>query len=138
MDLSELDLIKSKLGVFLTKWTSHNNHLEAGFEIPYNRFIVIGINQNINSASGCSIDSCVRFIKSLEIEFEISLLDKLNVTYRQGEYIEYKPLKDFKNMVKNRSVSKKTIVFNNLVETKQSYISDWEVSLSESWHRRFL
>ena len=34
----------------------------------------------------------------------------------------YKPLKDFKTMAKNRAVSKKTIVFNNLVQNKAEYL----------------
>lgn len=44
----------------------------------------------------------------------------------------------FKKMVKNRSVSQNTVVFNNLVNTKAEYLEDWEVPLKDSWHGRFL
>ena len=37
------------------------------------------------------------------------------ISKAQGEYIVYKTLIDFKKMVKDKAVSKNTIVFNNLV-----------------------
>ncbi len=126
------------LDEFLTQWTAHGADLKAGFEIRYKRFIIIGLDQSLNGASGCSIDASVRFIQHLEQKFEVDLLDKMNVSYKQGEFVAYKPLKDFKKMAKARSVSKNTIVFNNLVATKQEYLEHWEVPASESWHSRFM
>ena len=123
---------------FLKQWTAHGSDLKAGFEIKYNRFIIIGLDQAEASASGCSIDASVHYIQSLENKYKVDLLDKMNVSYKQGEYIAYKDLKDFKKMAKERAVSKNTIVFNNLVATKQDYIENWEVPASESWHNRFM
>src|SRR5690606_34245358 len=96
--------ITNKLDNFLTEWTAHGANLKAGYEMPYRRFIVIGLDQEINAASGCSIDTSVRFIQDLEKEYQVDLLDKMNVSFKQGEYVAYKPLMDFKKMVKNRSV----------------------------------
>ena len=97
-----------------------------------------GKDQAEANASGCSIDASVHYIQSLENKYNVDLLDKMNVSYKQGEYIAYKELKDFKKMAKERAVSKNTIVFNNLVATKQDYIENWEVPASESWHSRFM
>lgn len=123
---------------FLTQWTAHGSDLEAGFEIRHNRFIVIALNQENASASGCSIDASVRFIMTLQDQFEVDLLDKMNVTYYNGEFIAHKSLVDFKKMAKNRSVSSNTVVFNNLVTTKEEYLEHWEVPAKDSWHNRFL
>jgi len=135
---TEIAEIEGKTAPFLEQWTAHGTDLEAGFEIKYGRFIVIGLNQTNASASGCSIDASVRFIQSLEKEYEIDLLDKMNVTFYSGDYIAHKPLIEFKKMAKARSVSKNTIVFNNLVNTKAEYLENWEVPAKESWHNRFL
>ena len=62
----------------------------------------------------------------------------MNVSFKQGEFIAYKPLIDFKKLAKAKSVSPSTIVFNNLVATKQEYLENWEVPASESWHSRFV
>ena len=134
----ELAEIKIKLDDFIQEWTAHGSELKAGYEIKYRRFIVIALDQEITTASGCSIDASVRFVQDLEKEYQVDLLDKMNVTYRQGEFIAYKQLLDFKKMVKDRSVSAKTIVFNNLVLNKEEFLNDWEVPLEESWHSRFL
>jgi hypothetical protein len=134
----ELAIIEPKIIEFLKQWTAHGKELDAGYEIKYNRFIVLGLNQENASASGCSIDASVSFIQSLEKEFEIDLMDKMNVTYYNGDFIAHKSLSDFKKMAKAKSVSKNTIVFNNLVNTKIDYIENWEVPAKDSWHNRFL
>ena len=133
----ELPKLEQYLSAFLEKWTAHGAALNAGFEIKYDRFIIIGLDQTQSAASGCSIDTQVRFIQDLEKEFEISLLDKMNVTYIQNDRLHFKPLTDFKKMAKDGAVGKKTIVFNNLVNTKEEYLEHWEVPAIESWHSRF-
>ncbi|TKD59120.1 ABC transporter ATPase [Flavobacterium sp. ASW18X] len=135
---NELSEIKAKTEAFLTQWTAHGAELKAGFTMPYNRFIVIGLDQAANAASGCSIDASVHFIQALEKEYQIDLLDKMNVSYKQGEYIAYKPLADFRKMAKQKAVSKNMVVFNNLVATKAEFLEHWEVPASESWHARFM
>ena len=135
---AEIAEIQSRLKTFLTQWTAHGQDLKAGFEMPYNRFIVIALDQSQASASGCSIDASVRFIQDLEQEFKVDLLDKMNVSYKQGAFVAYKSLVDFKTMAKQRAVSKKTVVFNNLVATKGEYLEHWEVPAEESWHARFM
>ncbi len=129
--------ISNQLSEFLNSWTAHGAELQAGFEIKYKRFIIIGLDQHQNKATGCSIDASVRFIQNLETTYDIDLLDKLNVSYKQGDFIAYKSLIDFKKMAKEKAVSPKTVVFNNLVQTKAEYLQFWEVPASESWHARF-
>ncbi|HET7361903.1 MAG TPA: ABC transporter ATPase [Salinimicrobium sp.] len=133
----ELKEINSRLEDFIEQWAAHGSDLKASFEIKYKRFIIIALDQEITAASGCSIDASVHFIKELEKDYDIDLLDKMNVSYKQGEFIAYKPLADFRKMAKARAVSPKTIVFNNLLNNKAEYLSDWEVPASESWHKRF-
>ena len=134
----ELSEVEEKLRAFLTEWTAHGQNLNAGYKIVYKRFIVIALNQHLNKATGCSIDASVRFIQQLEADYNVDLMDKMNVTYKQGEYITYKSLLDFKKMAKDKAVSKNTVVFNNLVTNIAEFNENWEVPASESWHSRFL
>ena len=130
--------IKEALAAFVNTWTAHGQGLKAGFDLKYGRFIVLALDQSHASASGCSIDTSVRFIQELEKKYGLDLLDKMNVTFRQGNYITYKPLADFKKMVKDKAVSANTVVFNNLVTNIQEYRDNWEVAARESWHSRFI
>ena len=134
---SELEYLKDALTIFLSGWAAHNQELEAGFTLPYNRFIIIGLNQEKTNASGCSIDSSVNFILELEKKLDLILLDKMNVTFKQGDYLTHKSLEDFKKMAKEKSINKSTIVFNNLVDTVEAYQKFWEVPAQDSWHSRF-
>lgn len=133
----ELNRIESQIKEFLTNWAAHGSELNAGYTIKYKRFIVFGLNQNLNAATGCSIDASVQFIQQLEQEYNVDLMDKMNVSFKQGQFVAYKPLSDFRKMVKQKSVNEKTIVFNNLVNNIAEFKENWEVPASESWHSRF-
>lgn len=130
--------LEKDLSTFLTSWTAHGAALKAGFEVKYNRFIIIALDQSEATASGCSIDSQVRFIQAIQENIGVDLLDKMNVTYYQNDHIHYKNLVDFKKMAKDGAVGKKTIVFNNLVTNIEEYKNHWEVPAIESWHSRFM
>ncbi len=134
----ELQEITSKLESFIAQWTAHGADLKASFEIKYKRFITLALDQQLNVATGCSIDASVKFIQQLEQDYNVDLLDKMNVSYKQGEFVAYKTLTDFRKMAKDKAVSKNTIVFNNLVNNKGEYLTDWEVPAEDSWHNRFL
>ncbi|TXE15097.1 ABC transporter ATPase [Seonamhaeicola algicola] len=134
----EIAEISSKLDTFIENWTAHGADLQAGYQIKYKRFIILGLNQNLNAATGCSIDASVHFIQQLEKTYNVDLMDKMNVSYKQGAFIAYKSLTDFKQMAKDKAVSKNTIVFNNLVANKAEFEENWEVPASESWHSRFI
>lgn len=134
---TEIAEIEKDLVEFLNNWSAHGSALEASYQIKYNRFIIIAINQEVHPATGCSIDSSVSFIQNLEKKYEVDLLDKMNVAFKQGEFITYKTLLDFKKLAKEKAVSENTIVFNNLVNTIQEWNESWEVPAAESWHIRF-
>ena len=138
IDIHKKSKIKERLVKFISDWTSHNKNIQAGFQLPYNRFIVIALNQNLQNASGCSIDSLMNIIQIFEKEFDLILLDRMNVLYRdKTRKIEYLTLKDFVKMVKYKSINSSTTVFNNLVINKEEYMDLWEVPAINSWHSRY-
>ena len=123
---------------FAQRWVSHNRALKAHGQIIGDLFVLLVVDETQAGASGCSIDDSVGFIQQLEKDYNVDLLDKMNVSYKQGEFIAFNPLADFRKMAKYKAVSKKTIVFNNLVTNIAEYKENWEVPASESWHSRFL
>lgn len=133
----EFAQIEKDLQVFVENWAAHGTSLEASFQLKYNRFIILAVNQEVQTATGCSIDSSVAFIQSLEKKYDVDLLDKMNVTFKLGEHVAHKPLIDFKKMAKDKAVTGNTIVFNNLVNNIAEYNESWEVPAADSWHSRF-
>jgi chemotaxis regulatin CheY-phosphate phosphatase CheZ len=100
----EVQAIETDLNLFLDSWESHGTGLESSYQIKYQRFIVIAVNQDVQVATGCSIDKSVQFIQQLEQKYQVELLDKMNVTYKTGEHIAHKTLLDFKKMAKEKAV----------------------------------
>lgn len=133
----EMAEIENDLKAFIENWSAHGTGLEASYLLKYNRFIVLAVNQQVQQATGCSIDSSVAFIQNLEQKYHVDLLDKMNVTFKNGEHIAHKSLIDFKRMAKEKAVTQNTIVFNNLVNTIGEFNENWEVPAAESWHSRF-
>lgn len=129
--------IETEVKDFIDSWSAHGTSLEASYALKYHRFIILAVNPALQPATGCSIDRSVQFIQALEQKYQVDLLDKMNVTFKLGEHIAYKPLTEFKKMVKDKAVSEKTIVFNNLVNTLEEWSYAWEIPAGESWHSRF-
>ena len=120
--------INDKIEVFLNNF----KEVDSFFEIKYQRFIVIIISENTPITIEQN-DQLVAFILSLEVDHKISLLDKVNVCFKQGEYVQLKEIPEFKKIIKNKGVSKKTIVFNHFINNKEEYENYWEMPASESW-----
>lgn len=133
-EISEID---NALQLFLQNWAAHGTSLEASYQLKYNRFIILAVNQEVQNATGCSIDASVQFIQGLEKKYNVDLLDKMNVTFKLGDHVAHKTLIDFKKMAKDKAVTENTIVFNNLVNSIEEWNENWEVPAGESWHSRF-
>ncbi|WP_369048818.1 ABC transporter ATPase [Tenacibaculum sp. UWU-22] len=133
----EITSLTNKLQDFVTFWNSDIANFKASFELKYDRFIIFYVDDDV-SVSLADINQQIAFVLELEQQYSITLLDKMNVCFKQGKYIQYKELKDFKKLIKDRAVTAKTIVFDNLVNTKFDLENYWETPLSESWYNRFL
>jgi hypothetical protein len=134
----EIQGLEEKITKFLTNWKQEDENFSCAFELRYNRFIIIGANAQDAMISMQEMDSLVGFILGLQNDYDVELLDRMNACFKQGEFVQYKELKDFKKLLKNKSVSEKTIVFDNLIQTKEELEEFWEVPITDSWYNRFL
>jgi hypothetical protein len=131
---SEVQQVQNQLDSFTTSWTAHNNQLKAKAEIRYNRFLILIVDESQAGASGCSIDKSVNFMKQVGEAFNINLLDRFNLAYRDGNEVLSAPRHDFEEMVKKGSINTQTIVFNNMVQNLSELQTKWEVPFKDSWH----
>lgn len=133
----ELDVVEEKIKSFITEWKMEDLDFKASYRFLYDRFVVILVDEN-SKLSNQDLDQVVGFILGLQQEYEIELLDRMNVCFKQGKFVQYKEVKEFKKLLKNKSVSNKTIVFDNLIQSKEELENYWEVPITESWYSRFL
>ena len=124
---------------FVSGWAAHGAQLTAAIELFYDRFVVIFVDEAQAQATGCSIDRSVYWIQGLEEQLNCSFTDRLVLAYRDpaGE-LQQARMADLQEMLANGHLSADTIVFNNLVQTKQAFENEWEVPVAQSWHKQLL
>ena len=135
---TEIEEIGIKVKTFVENWKPEDENFKASYQFLHNRFIVLVAEDETAPLTNVDIDASVTFILQLQETYKVELLDKMNVCFKQGEHVQYKELKDFKKLLKNRAVTAKTIIFDNLVNNKEDLENYWEITIEDSWYNRFL
>ena len=134
----ELMIVNQRLREFTDGWVAHGSPLKTSYTIPFDHFIVLAADEAHQSASGCSIDSSVRVLKSLEQSFGMDLFDRNRVAFRIAGRIVLLPLRELKQKFQEGILNEDTLTFNNLVSTKSEFEHRWIIPAGETWLRRYL
>tara|TARA_R110002126_G_scaffold274972_1_gene420289 strand:+ start:30101 stop:30583 length:483 start_codon:yes stop_codon:yes gene_type:complete len=135
---TEIEAIESAIKTFVDDWKKEDDDFKASYKFLYDRFIVLVADDEKSPLTNTAIDASVAFILKLQETYNVQLLDKMNVCFKQGEFVQYKELKDFKKLVKNKAVTAKTIIFDNLITNNHDFKNFWEITIEDSWYNRFL
>lgn len=133
---SEQEILSKGLSSFLQQWTAHGSTLHASFDLLYDQFIVIGLDESTTDASGCSIDSLVRNLQVLASTVGIDFFNREMVAFLQNQkvqLVERKALKDFFT-----SVGGSVLTFNNLVSNVKALQTEWLVPADTTWLKRYI
>lgn len=122
---------------FVEQWTRHGENVRGSFVIKYDQFLIIAVDQDFVEVSGCSIDASVKLVQQIQSLLNVDMLNKLAIAYKDKEVLNVVPMLDFSKLAKQATVTENTVVFNNMVNTKQGVASEWEVAAKDSWHARF-
>ena len=131
---SEVLELKEQLSQFQDAWEAHGKKLNSAIEIYYNQFLVIFVDESIQEATGCSIDKSVALMKSIEDKYGVDMLDRMNLTYKEGEEVKNIKMAEFQHKTQSGEFNTGMIVFNNLVTSKREFVSNWETKAENSWH----
>ena len=77
--------VKQVACTFAADWKSHGAPLKAAADVLYDRFLVMMVNEDAGSASGCSIDSSVAQVRSIGQKLNIDLFDRMTLAYLNSE-----------------------------------------------------
>ena len=134
----EVSAVEEKIISFTSQWKNNDQELKVSYQFLYDRFIIILAEDPEGKITNSDLNQVVKFIQHLQSEYHLELLDRMNVYFKQGVYVQHKELKEFKKLLKNKSVSSKTIVFDHLIQTKDELENFWEIPITESWYHRLL
>lgn len=128
----ECDSLNAELKRFSEEWTAHKRPVKTFAGIVNSAFILMAADDSINEVSGCSIDSSVKFIKSLGTRLNMDFFDRHRVTYKIGSEIKITSLTKFQEMVRDGVLSPETPVFNTWISSKILYNFSFEISYKNS------
>lgn len=129
----EAKAISERLFDFLASWAAHGKPLSSSFKIEKNQFVVICVDEEKESASGCSIDALNGVVRTLEKDFELGFFDRMKACYMQDGELKTTKLSDFRNGLKLGQIPQDIEVFDFSKDTYVSFLSDFLLPLKRSW-----
>lgn len=130
-------LIISKLVAFCNQWHTHGSTMPSSFDIKYDQFIVLAVDESQLGASGCSIDSSVKVLREVENLLNVNLLDSGKIAYLTDEIVKVTFLPDIKKHILQGQLQKSSKVFNPSVNKKADLENQWLIPAQESWLKRY-
>jgi hypothetical protein len=135
----ELDYAREDIFHFLSEWTAHSAELDSYGNIFHKRFLAFFVDESKAHASGCSIDTSVRFVEALGKKMNKDFFDRMTYAYMdEEEDIHTLHHNNLSGAYADGKVFDSTFFFNNLVKTKGDFLTNWIRPLDESWHKRFV
>jgi hypothetical protein len=136
--VKENELITESCKQFVSDWTAHSVQLLGSCAILKNRFIVLVVDESSHGASGCSIDSSVNFIRSLETNYGLSLLNGGKVAIELNGTTRLLTMKEITGLIASDSITEDTIVYDHLVATIGEFHERWMTNVRQSWLSKFI
>ncbi len=127
--------INEQLHHFYAQWQAHGTPVKGWAKLLFRRFIVLMADETDVAVSGCSTDSSVRVVKSIERQYEVNLFDRLSITFLVKGQPEVLPMGQVQYAIDKGYINGDTLLFNNLVATKGEMLKNWLQPLNYSWLR---
>jgi len=131
--VSEALEMEDMLNDFAAKWKSHGATVKGFASLFFGQFIVLMADETATGVSGCSTDSSVHLIKSIEEKFKVQLFDRQNLAFVVKDKIQLLPLNQLEYAVENGFINGDTLYFNNTVLSKKEMLDKWIIPVKESW-----
>jgi hypothetical protein len=131
--ISEALEMEEMLNDFATNWKSHGADVKGYANLFFGQFIVIMADETATGVSGCSTDSSVHLIKSIEEKYKVNMFDRQSLAFIVKDKIQILPLNQLEYAVENNFVNADTLYFNNTVLTKKEMLEKWIIPVKESW-----
>jgi len=133
--LTEIEIMAllPRLAAFAEEWTSHGRQLAASAQLLHQQFLVIGLDEQVAGASGCSIDASVRFVQELEQHLGVQLLEKSRMAFLTNGELRLLTRRELRDAIATGQVQPDTLYFNNTVNTKAQLDDQWPAPAGQTW-----
>jgi len=135
---SEVSVISDELSTFTSGWSAHGIPLKSSFDIRFNQFVILAVDENVQEASGCSIDDSARKVKELEQKISVNLFDRKCIAFLKDKDVITVPINNLKGEYNRGVWDGRTLVFNNVITRKDELKTGWLVAAEITWLKRYL
>lgn len=125
--------IQEKLNGFTASWTSHDMPMKAESIVLYNQVVVIALDEQVNSISGCGIDKSVQVMKDLGTAFQANFFDRMLVYVRTENDLKAYTKAALQEAINLGEVDEDSLVLNSLVRNLGEFEQSGFVRLSTFW-----
>lgn len=125
--------IEEVLDAFTVTWKSHGESVKGYGNLFFGHFIILMADETASGISGCSTDSSVRLIKSIEQDFSVQMFERLNLAFIVKERIQLMLLTDLQNAIERKVIHKESLYFNNNILSKKELMNNWIIPVKDSW-----
>lgn len=129
--------VQPTLHRFADEWTSHGRRLAASAVVLHNQFLVIGLDEGVADASGCSIDASVRFVQGMEQQLGIDLLEKSKLAFWVDGHVTLLDRKQLGPAIAAGTLSAETPYFDNTIGQRQQLLERWPAPAADTWLTRY-
>lgn len=131
--ISEALEMGDMLTAFAASWKSHGTPVKGFANLFFGHFIILMADETATGVSGCSTDSSVHLIKTIEEKYKVQMFDRQNLAFIVKDKIQLLPLNQLEYAVENNFIDADTLYFNNTVLSKKELIEKWIVPVKDSW-----
>lgn len=131
--ISEALEIEELLEDFCKVWNSHGSEVKSYANLFFGNFIIIMADETNIKVGGCSTDSSLRFIKKIEADYNVKLLNRQMLAFIVKENIRLIPLSKVNSSIEEDIITPDTLYFNNTILTKKELLNNWIIPVKESW-----
>ncbi|MDN4166110.1 hypothetical protein QWY31_11390 [Cytophagales bacterium LB-30] len=123
---------------FIEEWTAHGKGLVGSALFMHNQFLVLAVDEHHATASGCSIDKSVHFVKSVQDSTGVDFFNRTLLVYldEQGR-LQTVALPKIKQKIEQGIFRAETLFFNNLVQSVGEWRQFWKTPAQKSWLAKY-
>lgn len=132
---TDVEAVGQAMNAFTAGWAAHQVPLVGGWSLWGARVLVVGVEEQVHPASGCSIDALTHAVQALGRDLGVDWFDRMQVLHEDeaGQWAAT-PMHAFWALRKAERVHDEIRLVNPLAKTK----GDWRASgvqhFRDSWH----
>ena len=130
---AEQKQICAQFDSFLSQWAAHGQQLKGQFEIHYNQLLILAVDEDFESATGCSIDTAFQLFKNIDDQLDLALFDRLNLAFLIDDEFKIIRLADINTTYQAGILKDDSILLDNSIAELDALRTNWKLKFNQSW-----